>query len=73
MLTMLLALPMLDAVEARVAVMLMAIPSGAFGVLFAIRYNVPSVQIGTILIVSTVGSAVTLTAAILLSAGWGGA
>jgi malonate transporter and related proteins len=73
MLTMLLALPMLDAVEARVAVMLMAIPSGAFGVLFAIRYNVPSVQIGTILIASTVGSAVTLTVAILLSAGWGGA
>jgi malonate transporter and related proteins len=70
LLTWLLTLPFLDGVEARVAVMLMAVPSGAFGVLFAIRYGVPSAQIGTMLIVSTVVSILTLTAAILLSAGW---
>ncbi|MBV8920453.1 MAG: AEC family transporter [Bradyrhizobium sp.] len=70
-LTALLAMPLLDGAEARVAVMLMAVPSGAFGVLFAIRYNVASVRVGTTLIVSTLLSVVTLTAAILLSAGWG--
>jgi malonate transporter len=72
-LTALFAMPLLDATEARVAVMLTAVPSGAFGVLFAIRYNIVSVRIGTILIVSTIASAVTLTAAILLSAAWGAA
>jgi malonate transporter len=66
----LLALPLLDGVEARVAVMLTAVPSGAFGVLFAIRYGVASAQIGTMLIASTLLSTLTLTAAILLSAGW---
>jgi malonate transporter and related proteins len=50
--------------------MLMAVPSGAFGVLFAIRYKVASVRVGTTLIISTISSLVTLTAAILLSAGW---
>jgi malonate transporter len=70
LLTALLALPLLDGAEARVAVMLMAVPSGAFGVLFAIRYGVASVQIGTMLITSTIASIVTLTAAILLSTGW---
>ncbi|MBR0697266.1 AEC family transporter [Bradyrhizobium lablabi] len=70
LLTALLALPLLDGAEARVAVMLMAVPSGAFGVLFAVRYGVASAQIGTMLIASTLLSTVTLTAAILLSAGW---
>ncbi|MEH2538252.1 MULTISPECIES: AEC family transporter [unclassified Bradyrhizobium] len=70
LLTSLLALPLLDGAEARVAVMLMAVPSGAFGVLFAVRYGVASAQIGTMLIASTLLSTVTLTAAILLSAGW---
>jgi malonate transporter len=69
-LTALLALPLLSGEDARVAVMLMAVPSGAFGVLFAVRFNVASVPVGTTLIVSTVAGAVTLTAAILLSAGW---
>jgi malonate transporter and related proteins len=50
--------------------MLTAVPSGAFGVLFAIRYGVASAQIGTMLIASTLLSTLTLTAAILLSAGW---
>jgi malonate transporter len=70
LLTALIALPLLDGMEARVAVMLMAVPSGAFGVLFAIRYGVASAQIGTMLIASTLLSIVTLTAAILLSASW---
>ena len=70
LLTALLALPLLDGAEARVAVMLMAVPSGAFGVLFAVRYGVASAQIGTMLIASTLLSTVTLTAAILLSSGW---
>jgi malonate transporter len=70
LLTSLLTWPFLDGIEARVAIMLMAVPSGAFGVLFAILYGVPSTRIGTMLIVSTVASILTLTAAILLSAGW---
>jgi malonate transporter and related proteins len=65
-----LALSLLNGTEARVAVMLTAVPSGAFGVLFAIRYGVASAQIGTMLIASTLLSTVTLTAAILLSSGW---
>jgi len=69
-LTALLAIPLLDSVEMRLAVMLTAVPSGAFGVLFAIRYNVASSQIGTMLIASTLASTVTLTAAMLLSGGW---
>ena len=70
LLTALLALPLLDGAEARVAVMLMAVPSGAFGVLFAVRYGVASAQIGTMLIASTLLSTVTLTSAILLSSAW---
>jgi malonate transporter and related proteins len=64
----LLAMPLLDSVETRVAVMLTAVPSGAFGVLFAVRYNVESARVGTMLIASTIVSIVTLTTAILLSA-----
>ena len=41
-LTALLALPLLNDADARVAVMPTAVPSGAFGVLFAVRYNVAS-------------------------------
>jgi malonate transporter and related proteins len=70
-LTALLAIPWLDSVDARVAIVLTAVPSGAFGVLFAIRYNVASSQIGSMLIVSTIASSITLTAALLLSAAWG--
>ncbi len=67
-----LALLLLQGAEARVAVVLMAVPSGAFGVLFAIRYGVQSAQIGTTLIVSTVASALTVAASIVLSTAiWG--
>jgi malonate transporter and related proteins len=69
-LTALLAIPWLDSMDARVAIVLTAVPSGAFGVLFAIRYNVASSNIGSMLIVSTIASGVTLTAALLLSAVW---
>ncbi|MGV7218256.1 AEC family transporter [Bradyrhizobium sp. UFLA05-112] len=68
LMTALLAISLLDSADARIAVMLMAVPSGAFGVLFAIRYNVASVRVGTTLIVSTIASIATLTTAILLSA-----
>jgi malonate transporter and related proteins len=70
-LTALLAILWLDSMDARVAIVLTAVPSGAFGVLSAIRYNVASSQIGSMLIVSTIASSVTLTAALLLSAAWG--
>jgi malonate transporter and related proteins len=53
LLTAYLALPLLDGAQGRVAVMLMAVPSGAFSVLFAVRYGVASAQIGTMLIAST--------------------
>jgi malonate transporter len=66
LLTGFLAMLLLDNVEARVAVMLTAVPSGAFGVLFAVRYGVAAAQIGTMLVVSTIASIVTLTAAILI-------
>ncbi|MBV9252474.1 MAG: AEC family transporter [Acetobacteraceae bacterium] len=62
-----LAILLLDSEEARVAVVLTAVPSGAFGVLLAIRYGVPSVQIGTTLIASTISSIITLGASIILS------
>jgi predicted permease len=54
--------------EARIVVLLAAVPSDAFGVLFSVRSGVPSDLIGTTLIVSTVASAVTLVAAVVLSA-----
>jgi malonate transporter and related proteins len=66
----LLAWPLLDSMEARVAVVLTAVPSGAFGVLFAVRYHVKSAEIGTTLILSTLTSVVTLTGAILVTGGW---
>jgi malonate transporter and related proteins len=67
-----LALLLLQGAEARVAVVPMAVASGAFVVLFAIRHGVPSAQISTTLIVSTVASALTLAAWIVLSTAiWG--
>jgi len=50
------------------AALLTAVPSGAFGVLFAIRYEVASAEIGTTLIVSTIAGALTLAASIAISA-----
>lgn len=52
---------------ARLAVILTAVPSGAFGVLFAVRYRLASAEIGTALIASTLASAATLAGAIAIS------
>lgn len=53
----------------REAVILSAVPSGFFGILFGLRYGVLSRDAGSTLIASTLLSAVTLPAAILMTAG----
>jgi malonate transporter len=53
---------------ARAAILLTALPSGFFGVLFGLRYGVQSHEAGSTLIVSTILSAVTLAAALILTA-----
>jgi malonate transporter len=52
----------------RAAILLTALPSGFFGVLFGLRYGVQSHEAGSTLIVSTILSAVTLAAALILTA-----
>jgi malonate transporter len=51
---------------ARAAIILSAVPSGFFGILFGLRYGVQSQQAGSTLIASSVLSAITVAAAILL-------
>ena len=58
----------LDKDAARAAILLTALPSGFFGVLFGLRYGVESREAGSTLIVSTILSAVTLAAALILTA-----
>jgi malonate transporter len=53
---------------ARAAILLTALPSGFFGVLFGLRYGVQSHEAGSTLIVSTILSALTLAAALILTA-----
>jgi malonate transporter and related proteins len=53
----------------REAIILCAVPSGFFGILFGLHYGVVSQDAGSILIASTALSAVTIPAAILLTAG----
>ena len=53
----------------REAIILSAVPSGFFGILFGLRYRVVSVDAGSTLIASSLLSAGTLPAAILLTAG----
>jgi malonate transporter and related proteins len=53
----------------REAIILCAVPSGFFGILFGLRYAIVSQDSGSILIASTVLSAATLPAAILLTPG----
>jgi malonate transporter len=53
----------------REAIILCAVPSGFFGILFGLRYGIVSEDSGSILIASTVLSAATLPAAILLTPG----
>jgi len=64
-----LALPM-DRETVRAAVLLCALPSGFFGVLFGLRYGLESHVAGSTLIVSSLASAVTLAVALVLTAGW---
>jgi malonate transporter and related proteins len=56
-------------VVGRQAIVLCAVPSGFFGILFGLRYGVVSQDAGSMLIASTLLSAVTIPAAILLTAG----
>jgi malonate transporter len=64
-----LALPM-DRDTARAALLLCALPSGFFGVLFGLRYGFNSRVAGSTLIVSSLASIVTLPIALMLTAGW---
>jgi malonate transporter len=54
---------------ARAAILLAALPSGFFGVLFGLRYGVESREAGSTLVVSSVFSIVTLAAVLILTAG----
>jgi predicted permease len=53
---------------ARAALLLMALPSGFFGVLFGLRYGVESQEVGSTLIVSSLLSVITLATALFLTA-----
>ena len=53
----------------RQSIILCAVPSGFFGILFGLRYGVVSRDAGSTLIASTLLSAVSIPAAILLTAG----
>jgi malonate transporter and related proteins len=64
-----LALPM-DRDTARAALLLCALPSGFFGVLFGLRYNLESHVAGSTLIVSSLASIATLPIALVLTARW---
>jgi malonate transporter and related proteins len=64
-----LVLPM-DRDTARAALLLCALPSGFFGVLFVLRYGLESDVAGSTLIVSSLASIVTLPIALVLTAGW---
>ena len=64
-----LALPM-DRDTARAALLLCALPSGFFGVLFGLRYGLESRVAGSTLIVSSLASVVTVSVALVLTAGW---
>lgn len=55
---------------ARAAVILCVLPSGSFGVLFDLRYGLNVPVAGSTLLVSSLASAVTLTIALVLTAGW---
>ncbi len=58
------------AAAGRAAVLLCALPSGFFGVLFGLRYGFNSHVAGSTLIVSSLASIVTLPVALMLTAGW---
>ena len=51
----------------RAAILLSAVPSGFFGILFGLRYGIQSQEAGSTLIASSALSALTLAAAIYLT------
>jgi len=54
---------------AREAIVLSALPTGFFGILFGLRFGLRSEVVGATLLASTVLSAITLAAAIYFTAG----
>ena len=60
----------IDRDTARAALLLCALPSGFFGVLFGLRYGLKSQVVGSTLIVSSLASIATLPIALVLTAGW---
>jgi malonate transporter len=52
----------------RATLLLMALPSGFFGVLFGLRYGVESQEVGSTLIVSSLFSVITLAIALIFTA-----
>jgi len=59
----------IDRDSARAAILLCALPSGFFGILFGLRYGLESHVAGSTLIVSSLASIVTLPVALVLTAG----
>jgi malonate transporter len=64
-----LALPV-DRDTARAVILLCALPSGFFGILFGLRYGLESHVAGSTLIASSLASAATVAVALVLTAGW---
>jgi malonate transporter and related proteins len=60
----------IDRDTARAAVLLCALPSGFFGVLFGLRYGLESHVAGATLIASSIASILTLPAVLVLTGGW---
>jgi malonate transporter and related proteins len=60
----------IDRDTARAAVLLCALPSGFFGVLFGLRYGLESHVAGATLIASSIVSILTLPAVLVLTGGW---
>jgi malonate transporter and related proteins len=59
----------MDRDTARVALLLCALPSGFFGVLFGLRYGLESQVAGSTLLVSSLASVITLAVALFVTAG----
>jgi malonate transporter len=60
----------IDRDTARVALLLCALPSGFFSVLFGLRYGLESRVAGSTLLASSIASIVTLPAVLILTRGW---
>ena len=64
-----LMLPM-DRDTARAVLLLCALPTGFFGILFGLRYGFESHVAGSTLIASSLASAATIAVALVLTARW---